>query len=416
MFRTGAQFFILTLLVGLFLMRESSRDPLASIEEGFADFLSINARRSTQPTTVTFVRINESSLRGHPWPWTPVDFALFFQSAHGFRPEVLATDELLNWDRSRMKQDLLAKISQYEQILQEQIRQSPRVLLGAQLGYPEDPDRLPEIQPAPVLRHVKGNVAAVPEFTVIEAQASEDFTLSSKVGFTNLPGAGQQRMVPLVLRYRGQLVPTFVLHEAIIWEKLSLDDVQVELGSRIVLGDHVEIPIDEAGRMRVDFGAPKDRCGLDDLVLAAEQRDAGSETSTPADWFSGRLLLLSRDTDQMRTISLAAGRRVSRGELFASSIATIHGRSFIQRAPWWVDAIIIACYASLAVAARRWGKGITLFLGFVSLLAYTLVALAVFGVQLVWMPAVLPAGLVLFIVAYRLATPMLDPWAVPPKR
>jgi hypothetical protein len=417
MFRTGAQLFILTLIVGLFLMREAQREPVLRYEESFADFLAMNARRSEQTAPTTLVQINESSLREHPWPWGPVDYAVFLQSLLGFGPEVIATDEVLGWSRKNLTAEQATKLAQYEQILREQILKAPRVLVGGRLGFPEDPDKLPPLESLPVLRRVAGDVKLVPEFTVVEARTAEDFRLSSTEGFTNLPGENNwHRSVPLVLRYRGQVVPTFALHAMLLWEKVPLDEVSVELGRHVVLGDRVEIPIDALGRMRVDFGVRKEQCAFDDLILAAEQRDAGRPSQVPASFFSGRFVLLSRGTPDARPLRLAAGRRGSTGELFAAAIATVQNRSFIQKAPWWSDLVIIGGFAFVAFWIPRWGKGLTVFVGVVSLLAYTLGALALFGAKLLWISGVIPAGLVLFLVLYRLASPNIDPWSIPPKR
>jgi hypothetical protein len=417
MFRTGAQLMILTMLVGLFLMRESTREPIATLDESFADFLAMNAKRSGQSAQVTLVQINESSLNSHPLPWTPLDYAVFFQSSLGFRPESLATDEILAWDLKGMTPEQAEKTAQYGQMLREQVLQSPRVLLGARLGFPEDPDRLPELQPVPVIRKIRGDLAHVPEFTVIEARAAEDYRLSSREGFTNLPGSSNwHRTVPLLFRYRGQVVPSFVLQAMLLWEKAAIDDVQVELGDRISLADRVDIPIDGYGRMRVDFGAIKGRCGLDDLILAAEQHDAGSATSTPSELFTGRMLLLSRVDPEAQTLRLASGRKGPPGELFASAIATIQSRSFIRRAPWWSDYVIIGCYALIGLWIPRWSRGLTVFVCLVSLLTYTLVALGIFGSHLIWISGVIPAGLVLFLALYRFVSPTIDPWAPSARR
>ena len=405
MSRTGAQLAILTLLVGLFVMRESRLAPVDAFEEGFADFLAMNSRRTEAPAAVTLVGINEASLRDHPWPWSPLDYALFFQSAGNFGPDIVATDAVLAWDPQAMSPDTQTKYSQYEKILREHLLRSPKVLLGAHLGFPEEGESETP-QTVPMLRNVKGDLSAVPDFPAIETQPAEDYRLSSVTGFTNLPGASNwHRAVPLVFRYRGQIVPSFVLQAALLWEKLTLDEVVVELGSRVALGDRVDIPIDAAGRMRVDFGVPRGRCGFDDLVLAAAQSEAKSETHLPPETFSGKLLLLSRVDAESRTLRLAAGRAGSAGELFSAGIATIQSRTFIRRAPWWADAIVIGGAMLASLWLPRWRKGAAVILSIVLLLAYVLIALWIFGSELIWLPITLPLGLAVFLAIYRLATP-----------
>lgn len=406
MSRTGAQLAILTLLAGLFLMRESRLAPVNAIEESFADFLAMNSRRTEAPAAVTLVGINEASLRDHPWPWSPLDFALFFQSASNFGPDIVATDAVLAWDPRSINAETQTKYAQYEKILREHLLRSPKVLLGAQLGFPEEGEEPDAAQAVPLLRNVKGDLSGVPDFPAIEAQAAEDYRLSSVTGFTNLPGASNwHRAVPLVFRYRGQIVPSFVLQAALLWEKLSLDEVAVELGSHLALGDRVEIPIDGAGRMRVDFGVPRGRCGFDDLVLAAAQTEAKSEPHLPAETFSGKLLLLSRVDAESRTLRLAAGRSGSAGELFSAAIGTIQSRTFIRRAPWWTEAVVIGIAMLASLWLPRWRKGVAVFFSAVGLMGYVLIALWIFGSDLIWLPITLPTGVALFLAIYRLATP-----------
>ena len=83
------------------------------------------------------------------------------------------------------------------------------------------------------------------------------------------------RRVPLLLRYRGQVVPTLVLQAIMHWKQLTLDDITVQTGSFIAVGTDLRIPIDRAGNMEVNFRAPLRRFGYDDLLLAVEQTAAG---------------------------------------------------------------------------------------------------------------------------------------------
>jgi hypothetical protein len=132
--------------------------------------------------------------------------------------------------------------------------------------------------------------------------------------------------------------------------------------------------------------------------------------------FAGRFLLLARTDHEVATLRLAHGRLGSRGELFAAAVATVQGRSFIQRAPWWTDLVIIGVFALVSYWIPRWSRGLTVFLGLASLPAYVLLALGLFGTTLLWISGAIPAGLVLFLIVYRLASPKVNRWSVPPKR
>jgi hypothetical protein len=405
MFRIGAHSAILMLLAGLFLLRESARPPLADLDEAFADFLSRNSRRHEERPPITFVEINDESLKEHPWPWSPLDLALFFQSGNAFAAELLATDEILAWNEEGAD-ERSQKLPQYKKILRDNILRSPKVLLGARLGFPEDPEVIPPLQEVPLIRKLKGDLACIPEFTAIEQQTEEGFRLSSVLGFDNLPENNQPfHSVPLLLRYRGEVVPTFVLQAFLIWEKLTPDDLVVEAGKRIVVAGQFDIPIDAHGRMRVDFGVPRTRCAFDDLVLASAQVDAELVPNVPPATFKGKLLFLSRTDTKAEQLALAAGRRGSAGELFSAAIATLQARSFIRRVPAFFDWSLIALAVIATLALPRWPRGRTMAVLFVLVAVYVLAALAIFGKTLVWLPVVLPGGCLLLFVLFRLLLP-----------
>ena len=315
---------------------------------------------------------------------------MFFQSGNNFNAELLATDEILSWSEEETD-ERSQKLPQYKKILRDQILRSPKVLLGARLGFPEDPEIIPPLQEVPLIRNLKGDLNAIPEYTAIEKQAEEGFRLSSVLGFVNLPDAGTPfHSVPLLFRYRGQVVPSFVLEAFLMWEKLTPDDLAVEAGKRIIVGGQFDIPIDARGRMRVDFGVPRTRCGFDDLVLASAQVDSDLAPAIPGETFKGKLLLLSRTDSNALQLPLAAGRIGSPGDLFSAAIATLQARSFIRRVPAYFDWTVIAL--GVMGALGRWPRGRTFGLVFVVSALYVLAAFALFGRTLVWLPIVLPAG------------------------
>ena len=406
MFRTGAQFMFVVLLAGLALMHGSRQEPLAAWDNAFADFLAMHSRRSAPPAPVTLVAIDDSSLGLLPWPWTPKGYAMFFQAALPLKPEVLAIDEVLDWSRFGLPEEQQRQLPADEKMLREQILSAPKVLLGSALGFPEDPTVIPPLQEVPTLRNVQGATTMIPEFTLIEQQPVEKFRLSATVGFTNLPVIYERyNSVPLVLRYRGQVVPAFPLQAVMLWLKLTPDEVTVEPGVQIQLGKTLRIPIDFAGRMRVDFGSPRGVFSFGDLILATQLADAGKPSGLPLDRVQGGIVLLSRTDTAARTVPLAAQRLGSPGELFAAAIATIQNQSFIRRAPLWAQGVVIAVFAVISFFIPRRKKWFAVLAGLLSLVVFAMVSMLVFGKWLVWLPGTIPFGCVLVFLLLRVVTP-----------
>jgi len=403
MFKTGAQMFLLVLLAGFFLLRESQQAPCSTFDERFAAWTALNgpARRPDR-APLTLVAIDDNH-RG------PLDFSLFAETSKTFHSDVTAFGEILEWDHpngsqggERPKQFQL----QYENILQDTLLRVPKVLLAARLGWPEDPQSIPPLQELPLIRKVAGNLRAIPEWTVIEREPKEEYRLPASLGFVNLPADSQPlQAVPLVLRYQGEVVPTLVLQSIVMWKKLSLDDVSVELGSHLSVGDKLEIPIDEAGQMRVNFGVPWNEIAFDDLVLAKSQADAKIKPAAPVDRMAGGITLLARTDAPVQTISSGTGRKCSEGQLFAAAIATIQKQAFVRRAPYWFDLSIIGIIAVLSLWIPQRKKLTMVTAGSITIIVYGLSAIAFFAEKAIWVPIVLPVGLILFTVAYRLATP-----------
>ncbi len=410
MFKTGAQMFLLVLLAGFFLLRESQEKPCATVDEVFSAWIAVNGPGVTHPETapVTLVAIDDSSVSGHHGPWTPLDYSLFAEGSQAFHSEVTAFTDILQWDSKSGTQGERQKLVQYESILQDSLLRSPKVLLAARLGLPEDPQVIPPLQEVPLIRKVSGNIWAIPEWTVIERQPKEEYRLPATIGFVNLPESSTPiQSVPLVLLYRGGVVPSLVLQAVVMREKLSLDDVSVVLGSHIDVGGKLHIPIDESGRMRVNFGVPWTSIAFDDLVLAKNEADAKTKITAPVEHMKGGITLLARTDASSRTLSAGAAHKISEGELFAAAIATIQKQAFVRRVPIWFDFATIGVIALVSLWVPR-RKKLTIFtVGILVIIAYGLAAMAVFASQSIWIPLVLPVGLILFVMAYRLVTPNL---------
>jgi hypothetical protein len=357
------------------------------------------------PVPVTLIAIDDASIVNHPWPWSPLEYSLFMKATLPFEPEVVSIGEILEWDRANLAPADRQKLPQYEKILSDSLLRAPKVLLAADLGWPEDPKTIPPVGEAPLLRHVRGDLRGVPEWTVIDHQPNEELRLASTIGFTNIPESAHAiRSVPLVLRYQGRLVPTLPLQAIILWQKLAADDVQVVLGSEIVVGSF-HIPIDARGEMRVNFGTPHTVISFDDLLLAAEQTAAQQKATAPVERLRHAIALLARTDKAAPQLALGNGHAGTAGQLYAAAIATIQAQSYLQRVPLWVDALLIACAALVAGWVPRWKKKKVAFWSMLAFCVWLITAFVLFWTSRLVLPVVLPLGLALFIALYRLATP-----------
>lgn len=400
MLRRGALLFpFLVLFAGASLIREAALGVLRPAEERWTGMLM---RKVTPPgalAATTLIEISDDTTLKHVWPWAAQDFAVFFHTVLPFDPAVVAVEPVLDADRGALAGGEREEI--YEKMLHEGILRTPKLVLGGSLGYAPDPEVPPPFRQMPVLPKVRGDLSRVPEFTEVESWAEERFRTNRPPGWTNLPeDLGPIGRCPLVFRYRGQPVPAMALQLAILWEKLIPDEVEVVLGSHILLGKK-RIPIDEAGRMVVNFGVKFERVSYDDLLLTREQLDKNETPMTPAAHFANRVLLLGRTDSFMRNVATPSGSKWTPSEVIASAVATIQSGAHPRKLGSWVEWLLV-----LAVAAGSYwiprSNATFLAIGVILVEAALIgAAILLYGSHGFVLPGVLPLGLALWILVLR---------------
>ena len=399
--RCNRQFLFFILIVGLFLMRESRIAPLGSLEASFASWLNRNAHRQPSVARLALVQITDEDLGGDSWAWTPLEFSLFLNAALPFQPPVLGIEPVLAWKKPDAQQITL---------LHNQLLRSPKMVLGSKLGFAEDPSILPPLQEVPVLRHVEGDLGSITEFTMITGQPVEDLRLAGTLGFENLldqKSAKPIQHVPLIFRYHGQVVPSFVLQAAMLWYGVTPEEVKVVPGSHIALGEELRVPIDARGSMFVDFSIPMTRFSMGDLLLSAEQSQSGRKTIAPVAYLKNCFTLLARTDREVRTLRFANGHLGSQGELFASALATLQNGEFVEHDTnsnrhLIIELVIIMEGMIIAWFFARMTRWSSVGVALLIFSFYMLVALGAFAAWLVVLPFLLPVGLLAFILTFRL--------------
>jgi hypothetical protein len=407
--RTRALILSMVLILGLVLLRESRLGFATAAERSFCDWLARNAEVHPKEAPLALIEINDSSL-SKQWPLPPIDFAMFLSAGLTFQPSVVAIEPVLAWPAP--SEQAKAETTLGLRILHNQMLACPKLLLGAELGdFPKDSENLPAGHNVPVLSKVEGDASQLPEFAIVENQPLEELQLAAsvgftEVGFTNLPEPGAvARKVPLLFRYRGQVVPSFVLQSAMLWLELSPESIQIQLGSAIMMGDRLRIPIDASGRMEVDASAKFSRLGLDDLLLVASQLEAKQKPMVSPGLLQKKMLLLARSDSKAQTLRFPTGAQGSPGELFAGAMATIQTGTFPRRAPIEVDLLILGGVLLLS----RWFFQLkdtgTLFVAALVAVVYLMGALSLYASNRIWLPIVLPFGLLACAVVFRLFAP-----------
>jgi len=400
------QLMFTVLALGILLLRQARVQPMAGMEETFINWLAANSNGEHGAAPVMLIEINDNCLMDYPWPWTPLNYAAFLDGALQFHARVAAIEPVLAWDEKTLPPEQAMQQPQYEKLLHYRILQTPKLELGAQLGFPEDPDVLPPLQPLPVLRNIDGPVDAVPEYTVIESEPDEDIRLTTALGFTNVPTTEPTAQhAPLVFRYRGQMVPSFVLEAMMLWYGVVPEEVEVHLGSEIRLGDKLTIPVNAAGAMLVDWKVNYDRAGFDDLTLAVDQLEHKHAPVIDPGKLKDRLLLLARTDARSQTMLLPTGHMGSAGELFAAALATAETNAFARPAGRAGSALVLLLAMALGwlltERGKLWVPPVVLAFG----AGYLLLCLCVFEAIRVALPLTPMLGLAVFVGIFRLLAP-----------
>lgn len=385
--RTWPWVVLVVLLVGLLMVREPR---LQRAEDIFLHWLLKHTQPKGGPVPLTVVEIGsdpllppgeapppQNSRVPGPVSISPLEFALFLQAVLEFNPDVIAFENILRW-RERDKDQ--------EQVFLDQAMKVPKLLLGAELAESGDPDAVgPEVR---AFTNVTGRRGNLPEYSVVGRHAADDLRLIAAQGFTNLPdGVASKVRVPLLFLYRGEVIPSFALQAVLLWMRLTPSEVKVRLGSSIELGENRRIPIQADGTMYVhpEAAARARRLGLNDLLL--ETQEKGKQGAEPLD-LSGQVVLARTPANPLAP-----------PDVFAATIATIQGNMYLRRVAPLFDYVFVVIVALLAGIAGRMDKTDLILCGIALSAGYCLIALAAVSRMNLWMPGILPLGLMWLVIA-----------------
>lgn len=393
---------IVVLLGGILFLREPH---LQKSEDLFLSWILKNSQPSSPPAPLMVVDIGrhqpkasnsaaadptEKFLHGPGRAISPIEYALFLQAALQFKPTVVAFEPILRF-REREKDQ--------QQVFIEQAMHVPKLLLAAELTTAADPDApVPEI---PGFTKVTGRRGDIPEFSAIGSQPDEDLRFISTLGFISAQNemAGDIH-VPLLFQFRGEVIPAFPLQAALLWMRVPLAEVRIDIGSFIELPNGKRIPIRSDGTTVINpkVGQRARHLSLNELLLAAQQQERGGATAARAEQTADQIVLARTPENPL-----------SSRNAFAATIASIQTNSFVRRVHWTFDCLVLVLVAGLSGTVRRFSRVDLVLVAFAVSAAYCLLAIAVVSRWSIWLPGVLPLGAVWLLTAFCLFSPRPRP-------
>ncbi len=368
-----------------------------------------NSAAPLPPSPVTLVEISRDDFRQmspesakKPAPesmaakrsLSPLEYALFLQAVLDFEPAVIGLEPIVIWrDRDQSQ----------EQVFIDQAMRVPKLLVAMELGEKGGRDLAAEDLPS--FAQVTGPRGGLAQFSGISHRPDDDIRLISTPGFTNLPTDRSDRIrVPMLLEYRGEIVPSFPLQAIMLWLRATPSDLRIVLGSEISLPNGWKIPLHRDGTTTINPVASGSvrRLTLPQLLLAAQERGSHRPATVDLSGLKDQIVLFRINGDPLQPPNI-----------FAATIATIQSNAYVLPAPWFYDWCVIGLLAVAALFVWRFSKGIVVMIALALSAAYGLTALSMIAQARVWLPMFLPLALLWILVFIRLVMRLPAPASAP---
>lgn len=371
---------LVIILVSLLFLREPR---LQQWDEGFLRWLLRNSQPKGGVVPLTVVEIGrdavvqktgETAAKGTV---SPLEFSLFLQAALEFKPTVVAFESILH--RREGAQD-------QQQIFLDQAMRVPKLVAAAELTA--------TALDLSGFTQVNGRRGDLPVFSGFLRQPDDDIRLVSTLGVVNLPeDAADEIHVPLLFQYRGDVIPSFALQAALLWMRVTLDEVKIDIGSAISLPSGKKIPIRSDGTTLFNPNAGKRarQLNLNELLLAAQQHEKKMPMAVNLENLRDEIVLARTVNDPQPPPGLIA--------------ATIQSGTFVRRVSWIFDCAFILILVTLSSIVRRFSRIDIVLITLAVTAAYCLSALALVARVFIWLPGVLPLSAIWLVAAFCLFAP-----------
>lgn len=412
------------ILVGLaeWNLRARKLVPLSSLNDFWLEFCAGNAGDKLASPAVTVVRINddyeplslgEDSPAAEDGRLSRLDFATILGFVAKQNPKAVTFLPTPSFDESLV-------LNQTDIVpLKDAAMQLPRLVVASNVS--NDGEQAADASPlnyAPI--QVAGDPAEILAFTRTVRRPDPQLLANGDPVFKTIESARnlsseEELRIPLVARYRDQLVPSITLASVARHAGIANDQIVIDLSGAapvIRLGEMREIPIESDGTFIVPPFAGVKRgmssietaedgsqsrildftsLTVDELAYTGEEDDEVAKRILASfqpkfDSLKRNLVVVGFDRTADRRFTTAKGEALSETMLMARAMATIQSGRFIELWPGWLRWVAVIAIAAIAAFLFRQPQGRFLALWALAFLLFFGACVLAFRSTLSWTP------------------------------
>lgn len=323
--------FIASCILSLLLVeREKNEGIIVDFESSYVNWLIDTKKEKKESSSITLLTLDDSEDSViQDWPPSPLDYAVILNNLKQYDPELIAIEPSLEFsDRAEgLVETLRTACLAFNQ---------ESLLLSAvcQMDQSIDPSTEKGENFFDVIDSVNGNTDNIPEFTRINSLPNQRFAaMGLPIAFTRIDLADNNYdegiyTFPLIAKIGDKIVPSFVLKAIMLDLEIKADQVIINMGNNIELGDKKIIPIDNGGHVQI-YPALQEELSIEKInLLTVPPSELDSENKS---LLGKRIILIgnNQNSENIKNIPFRNNSRISNAEQMALAISTIQSGLFI---------------------------------------------------------------------------------------
>lgn len=323
--------FIASCILSLLLVeREKNEGIIVDFESSYVNWLIDTKKEKKESSSITLLTLDDSEDSViQDWPPSPLDYAVILNNLKQYDPELIAIEPSLEFsDRAEgLVETLRTACLAFNQ---------ESLLLSAvcQMDQSIDPSTEKGENFFDVIDSVNGNTDNIPEFTRINSLPNQRFAaMGLPIAFTRIDLADNNYdegiyTFPLIAKIGDKIVPSFVLKAIMLDIEIKADQVIINMGNNIELGDKKIIPIDNGGHVQI-YPALQEELSIEKInLLTVPPSELDSENKS---LLGKRIILIgnNQNSENIKNIPFRNNSRISNAEQMALAISTIQSGLFI---------------------------------------------------------------------------------------